>query len=214
MNLFPYGRAALSILVLAVVSGLWLMVAHTAPKTTTLTMWTFAKPHYEAYVEAAKSFETLHPGIKVDVQLVSADAVTTRLQAAFWANLDVPDVVEVEISNAASFFRGPLSHIGFSDLTDRIHATGMWDRMVQARFAPYTTRGHIFGLPHDVHPVQLAYNRELLEKLGVDVSKIETWDDFIRVGLHVPFNTAIDCLAAGPIRPSVKEHIVRILASE
>jgi arabinosaccharide transport system substrate-binding protein len=185
MNTFPYGRAALSILLLCLVSGAWLALKRPPAKTATLTMWTFARPHYEAYLDAAKSFEQEHPGVKVDVQLVSGDAVTTRLQAAFWANLDVPDVAEVEISAAGSFFRGPLAHIGFSDLTDRIHQSGLWDRMVRARFAPYTSRGRIFGLPHDVHPVQLAYNRELLESLGVDVRKIETWDDFIRVAHHV-----------------------------
>jgi len=185
MNAFPYGRAALSIFVLALFSGLWLIVQRPPRNTATLTMWTFARPHYEAYTAAAKSFEAAHPGVTVNVQLVSGEAEPTRLQAAFWANLDVPDVVEVEISAAGSFFRGPLQHIGFSDLTDRIHRTGLWDRMVQARFAPYTTRGRIFGLPHDVHPVMLAYNRELLDKLGVDVNKIETWDDFIRVGRQV-----------------------------
>ena len=185
MNGYPYGRAALSILALALLSGLWLTIERVPAKTANLTLWTFAKAHYESYLEASKSFEAAHPGTKIDVQLVASDAVTTRLQAAFWSNLDVPDLVEVEISAAGSFFRGPLNHIGFSDLTGRIHESGLWDRMVQARFAPYTTRGRIFGLPHDVHPVQLAYNRELMEKLGVDVNKIETWDDFIKVGREV-----------------------------
>lgn len=185
MSSFPFGKAALCIMLMAVISGMWLSLNRPPPRTATLTLWTFAKPHYEAYLQAAKSFEAAHPGVKVDVQLVGSDAVTTRLQAAFWANLDVPDLVEVEISAAGSFFRGPLEHIGFVDLTDRVHQSGLWDRMVQARFAPYTTRGHIFGLPHDVHPVQLAYNREFFEREHIDVSKIETWDDFIKVGRKV-----------------------------
>ncbi len=109
MNSFPYGRASLSILVLAVMSGLWLMLHRPPAKTATLTMWTFAKAHAESYREAAKSFEAAHPGVTIDVQLVSADAVTTRLQAAFWSNLDVPDLVEVEITNAGSFFRGRMA---------------------------------------------------------------------------------------------------------
>src|SRR5579862_7338737 len=124
--MFPYGRAALTILILALISGICLALNPTPPKTATLTMWTFAKPHYEAYLNAAKTFEAENPGVKVDVQLVSGDAVTARLQAAFWANLDVPDVVEVEISSAGSFFRGPLEHIGFADLTDRVHNSGLW----------------------------------------------------------------------------------------
>lgn len=75
--------------------------------------------------------------------------------------------------------------MGFLDLTDRIHASGLWDGMVQARFAPYSSRGRIFGLPHDVHPVQLAYRRDLMERLGVDVSAIRTWDQFVSAGRRV-----------------------------
>ncbi|MCX6361916.1 MAG: extracellular solute-binding protein [Armatimonadetes bacterium] len=182
---FPYGIAALCILALALASGVWLAAHPVGTSSANLTMWTFANTHYDAYKAAVPSFEKAHPGVRVDVQLVSGTAVTSRLQAAFWADLDVPDLVEAEISNAASFFRGPLEHVGFLDLTDRIHRSGLWDGMVQARFAPYTTRGRIFGLPHDVHPVQLAYRRDLVEGLGIDVSKIETWDDFVAAGRRV-----------------------------
>jgi arabinosaccharide transport system substrate-binding protein len=182
MRSFPFGQAALSMLVLAVLSGSWLAAHPVPPKTATLTFWTFANTHYEAYKRAIPSFERDHPGVKVDMQLVAGAAVTSRLQAAFWADLDVPDVVETEISTAGSFFRGPLKDVGFLDLTDRIHQAGLWDGMVRARFAPYTSRGRIFGLPHDVHPVMLAYRRDIFEEEGVDVGKIRTWRDFIRVG--------------------------------
>jgi len=179
---FPYGNAALAILGVALLSGGWLAVHPVRRSTATLTFWTFAKTHFDTYKRALPSFEAAHPGVKVDVQLVSNTAVTSRLQAAFWADLDVPDLVEVEISDAGSFFRGPLEHVGFADLTDRIHRSGLWEGMVQARFAPYTRRGRIFGLPHDVHPVMLAYRRDIFEREGVDATAIKTWDDFIRVG--------------------------------
>lgn len=180
---FPFGAAALSLLVLALLSGAWLAATPPPKKTATLTFWTFARPHYDAYLKALPSFEKAHPGVSVDIQLVANAGLATRLQAAFQADLpDVPDVVEVEISAAGSFFRGPLKHVGFVDLTDRIYGEGLWDRIVQARFAPYTSRGRIFGLPHDVHPVLLAYRRDLFEKEGVDVDAIRTWDDFITVG--------------------------------
>jgi ABC-type glycerol-3-phosphate transport system substrate-binding protein len=182
MRTFPFGAAAFCMLVLSLLSGLWL-AAHPIPaKTATLTFWTFANTHYDAYLQAAPSFEAAHPGVKVDVQLVSGQAVTSRLQAAFWADLDVPDLVEVEIGSAGSFFRGPLADVGFVDLTERIHRAGLWERMVRARFAPYTRRGRIFGLPHDVHPVQLAYRRDLFDRWGIDARPIRTWDDFIRIG--------------------------------
>ena len=182
MNSFPYGKAAFWIAALSLLSGLYLAFNPVPRKTTTLTMWTFAKPHAEAYLEAVPSFEKANPGVKVDIQLVSYNATTQRLRAAFWSDLDVPDLVEVEISAAGSFFRGTQENIGFVDLTDRIRAEGLQEAMVQARFAPYMSRGRIFGLPHDVHPVQIAYRRDIFEKEGVDVDAIRTWDDFVRVG--------------------------------
>lgn len=190
MRLFPYGKAAFAIFLMTLLTGFYIWqhpVASSAsnPGVITLHMATFAKPHYQAYLKAIPGFEAEHPGIKVNLELVDNSALATRLQSAFLADLDVPDLVEIEISSSGTFFRGPLKDIGFSDLTDRLHQSGLYDRMVHARFAPYTSRGRIFGLPHDVHPVQLAYRRDLMQQLGVDVSKIETWDDFIKVGQRV-----------------------------
>jgi arabinosaccharide transport system substrate-binding protein len=88
-----------------------------------------------------------------------------------------------KLSDAAGgFFRGPVEEIGFVDLTDWLKTSGWYDRIVASRFAPYSVRGHIFGLPHDVHPVMIAYRRDLFAQAGVDPSKIRTWDDFIEVG--------------------------------
>jgi arabinosaccharide transport system substrate-binding protein len=182
---FPFGKAPLIILLLVLVSGGWLLLHPVKRTQATLRFWTFADTHYYAYLNAKPSFEAAHPGQTVDFQFVHGQAVTTRLRAAFWANLDVPDMVEVEISAAGSFFRGPSDDIGFEDLTPRLKAEGLFDRMVKARFAPYTHRGRIYGLPHDVHPVMLAYRRDIFEAEGIDVSKLQTWDDLIAIGRRV-----------------------------
>lgn len=182
MITFPYGRAAFALLLLGVFAGLYLIFTPPEKKNSTLVMWTFARPHYEAYLKTIPDFEKAHPGVKVDLELVNGQAVGNRLQASFWANLPVPDMVETEISTAGSFFRGPVKDIGFVDLTDRLKRSGLYDRMVQARFAPYTSRGRIFGLPHDVHPVQLAYNREIFKQAGINPDDLKTWDEFIAAG--------------------------------
>lgn len=182
MRYFPYGKAAFSFLLFALLSGGWILRYPPENKKATLTMWVFAKPHAAAYAKAIPEFEKAHPGVTVNIQIVDNQALANRLQAAFVADLDVPDLVEIEISQAGTFFRGPISDVGFTDLTERVHQSGLWEEMVQARFAPYMDRGHIFGLPHDVHPVQFAYRRDIFEQVGIDVNQIKTWDDFIAVG--------------------------------
>ena len=185
MTRFPFGASAAVMAGLAVASGAYLATRRTHKPRYDLRLWTFAKPHADAYLKMLPDFLRKHPGKSVDIQVVAGEAVTSRLQAAFWSNLDVPDLAEVEISWAGSFFRGRLESIGFRDLTERIHQTGLWERIVQSRFAPYTTRGRIFGIPHDVHPVMLAYRRDLVEKLGIDVERLHTWDEFVEVGRRV-----------------------------
>ena len=189
MRQFPFGSAALAILVVALLSGGWLAEHPVGSRKATLTLWVFSKEHYENYQNVLPAFLAKHPGVTVDVQLVSNNGLAARLQAAMVAGVDVPDMCEIEITSAGTFFRGPLKEVGFLDLTDRIHRSGLWDQLVRARFAPYTKQGRIFGLPHDVHPVALAYNREAFEKLGIPPDRIQTWDDFIAVGRRVTRTT-------------------------
>jgi len=181
----PFGKAPTLILVITLLAGVYLAVNPVKKSQATMRLWTFASNHSVPYQKAVPSFEANNPGTKLDVQLVHGDAVNSRLRAAFWADLDVPDLVEVEISRAGSFFRGPPDDVGFIDLVPILKKTGYYDRIVKTRYAPYTSRGKIYGLPHDVHPVVLAYRRDLFEELGIDVDAIKTWEDFVRIGREV-----------------------------
>lgn len=182
LKFFPYGYAPLLLLVVALLSGAWISFHPASASQASLRLWTFTSLHAETYRKVVPEFEAKHPDTTVDVQLVHASAVTSRLRAAFWADLDVPDLVEVEIIKAGSFFRGPLDQIGFSDLTQRLRSGGYLDRIVNTRFSPCTNRGKIFAVPHDIHPVMLAYRRDLLEAEGVDPTKLTTWNEFIAAG--------------------------------
>lgn len=182
---FPFGKAPFLLLVILILSGGWLLFHPVKKSEATLRYWTFTHISYENNIDAVKEFEKTHPGTVVDLQLVYLTAVTSRLRAAFWADLDVPDMVEVEISKAGTFFRGPLEDVGFIDLTPYLERDNLLERIVPTRFAPYTNRGKIFGLPLDIHPVMLAYRRDLVEQENIDVSQIETWDDFVRIGREV-----------------------------
>ena len=57
--------------------------------------------------------------------------------------------------------------------------------MVESRFSLWSARGRIYALPHDVHPVMLAYRRDLVGALGIDVSQLDTWEKFVEVGQRI-----------------------------
>jgi len=52
------------------------------------------------------------------------------------------------------------------------------DRIIPARFTPWSKHGVIFGVPHDVHPVSLTYRDDLFRQAGIDLSTARTWTQF------------------------------------
>src|SRR5439155_311924 len=145
---------------------------------------TFEKNHAEAYHQALPEFERRY-GCKIQIQVVDPRALQNRLQSALLVGADVPDVCELLDGTMGMFTKGPIEYVGFVDLRKRVHDTGLYDRLVTSRFSKWSSRGHIFALPHDVHPVMLLYRRDLIEQLGIDVNQLTTWDEFARVGRKV-----------------------------
>jgi len=100
------------------------------------------------------------------------------------------------------------------DLTDWIKERDLLERMPASSFSPWTTRGRIFGLPHDVHPVLLAVRADLLDQYNIDVSGIETWADFRRVMLPIKTDENGDGepdrypIAFWPSRPELLEPLM------
>jgi arabinosaccharide transport system substrate-binding protein len=91
-------------------------------------------------------------------------------------------MVELMYGTVGFFAKGPLEDVSLVDLTQKIKDSGLYDRLVTNRLSKWSSRGHVFALPHDVHPVMLVYRRDLVEQYGIDVSKLTTWDEFSRAG--------------------------------
>ncbi len=145
-----------------------------------LTMWTFSKPHAEMYAPIIAE-RNAREDPDVILSQLALGVVEQRMMGAFFAGVPTADLIEVERGIAGRAFTGPLESVGFLDLTERIEEEGLRDRINPASFGPWTSRGRVFGIPHDVHPVMLGYRRDITDALGIDMSSIETWDDLATV---------------------------------
>jgi len=175
-------RSALSpggwaIVILAALSTL-LVLSRPDTRRSGLDMWVFARPHHEMYVPNVESWNASRDP-DLNLYLLSLPALERRMSSGFLSDTPVADLIEADVRVASRAFTGPLEDVGFLDLTDRIRESGILEEINGPSFTPWTSRGRIFGLPHDVHPVMLAYRADLVEEAGIDVSGIETWDDFI-----------------------------------
>lgn len=212
---FPYGKAPLAILIIALGLGahqLVIALSGVVGDKPDLIFATFTKEHAATYRPIIQKFEEkhvidadtgevfalddpnieqlraerdLHP-VNIQFQVVDQRALQSRLQSALQVGADVPDMVEIMDPTMGIFLKGPLEDVGFVDLTDKVHETGLYNKLVTSRFKKWSSRGRIFALPHDVHPTVLAYRRDIVEdELGIDVSKLDTWDKFVEVGQQV-----------------------------
>ncbi|QOJ00517.1 MAG: extracellular solute-binding protein [Phycisphaeraceae bacterium] len=148
------------------------------PTTSDRLFLTFAREHAEMYRPIlAKRATDDAPALRQ----ISLPALERRLMASAMSGTRVADLFEVEKNSIGRAFLGPLDAVPFLDLTDRLRRDGLLDRINPPSFSPWTSRGRIFGIPHDVHPVMLGYRADILEAAGIDASSIETWDDFERL---------------------------------
>lgn len=173
----PGGRGLWVVVALAAFSSLAVMAAP-APPRSGVQMWTFARLHKQMYDPIVTTWPERE---RPDITLMSFPALERRMLQGFLAETPTADLIEAERRVAARAFVGPIESVGFVDLTDRLRSEGLLDQINQPSLAPWTSRGRIFGLPHDVHPVMLGYRADIIEAAGIDVSMIETWDDFVRV---------------------------------
>lgn len=141
-------------------------------------IWTFSRFHAPGYEPVLKEWNRAHPADPYQVVVLDYSALENRMLSGFLSGTPVADLMEVERNIAARAFTGPLEDVGFVDLTDRLMAEGLMGTINPPSFSPWTSRGRIFGLPHDVHPVMLAYRADIVEAAGIDLTKVETWDEF------------------------------------
>lgn len=52
------------------------------------------------------------------------------------------------------------------------------DRVLPARFGPWSKQGVIFGIPYDLHPTVITFREDLFREAGIDLAACATWSDF------------------------------------
>lgn len=167
------------IVILAAVSTTLVLLQPAEPQDG-LHYWTFDRSHAQVAADTAAGWNQRHPDNPMRVITLTGPTLLTRMLSGFYSDTPLGDLIEVERSQIGQVFAGPVSDIGFVDLTDRLDAEGLRDLINAPSLSPWSMHGRIYGLPHDVHPTMLLYRSDLVEAAGIDVNGIETWDDYFR----------------------------------
>ena len=136
-----------------------------ADTRTAITVWSW-EPSMKQVIAG---FEKENPDIRVIWKNTSGyDKLNNAIQDGY----GIPDVVQLEyyalrqyaVSSQLVDITGKTS--GYSDF----YTPGTWSSV--------QLNGSVYGLPMDSGPMAFFYNDSVFEQVGVDASKIRTWDDY------------------------------------
>ena len=185
---FPYGKAPLAILLLAVCRrGACVAVGGASAAD--------ARPGPDLRHVHQGTRRRVPPGDRrrsrssTTCTVQSRSSTSARCRAGssrrMQVGAEVPDMVELLDGTMGFFTKGPLEDVGFVDLTDRVEVSGP---VRPARHQPLRQvvepRPHLRAAARRA-PDDARVPPDLVEQLGIDVSKLTTWDEFCRVGREI-----------------------------
>lgn len=152
----------------------------------TITFMGWGSPQEVAVFEQLiAKYEAAYPGMKVDYINVPAADFNTKLQTMI-ASKQTPDVFYLTPENVMPFASAGLLNdlSGYVDDNELFKADNVWAKAIDMYRYDGTTPGvgAVYGLPKDIGPFALAYNKDLFQAAGIpdpDPDVPWTWDEFV-----------------------------------
>jgi len=141
----------------------------------TVLFWSFAKNNLEEWTARTDEFNKKF-NIKFQGELIAQNAYLQKLQAVMGEGKGAPDVGEWLVEG--NKLSGDPKNCYAAPLDDYVKGSAVMKKVPAGRVAWTTINGHVYGLPHDVHPVIMIYNDTLWKEAGVDIAAVKTWDEF------------------------------------
>lgn len=145
----------------------------------TLKFWYIAQGvNFDPVVKAAaKDFEDSHPSIKVELDVLPVVDLRAKVRPIFTSGGPGPDIVYEGAVQTLTYASLPL---GFIDLTDRIKAAGLKDRVIPAAWFALESEGKAYGVPLNAFVWFIGYNRDYYEAAGIR-GVPQDWDGLLEV---------------------------------
>ena len=137
------------------------------------------------YNAMISQYEASHPGVTIDYITVAQSDFATKLQTMI-AGHQTPDVFYLQPENVMSYANDGI----LWDMTDYVannsvfDPNNIWGKALDMYRYDGTTpgKGDIYGLPKDIGPFALAYNKDMFAAAGIpdpDPKTPWTWDEFV-----------------------------------
>lgn len=141
-------------------------------KKNTIIMWDYLAEGSDA-AELIKSYEKIHPNIKIDREYIPFSDIKNKLVFAMVKG-ELPDVLLID-----DLLHQTLSSAGILyDLTDEVSDWGQSGEFLRESWETCTYEDKVFGVPMGIHNLALFYNKDLLNHAGIRPPK--NWTELVK----------------------------------
>lgn len=161
-----------------------------------LKIWISSAADLHDYENMVKMYqEQVDPNFEAEIYAFGFMDMIIRLNTAMQTGLNPPDIVQID-ENLLGAFLG-YGQVPFVDLTERAIESGLTENIPPQRMALFSFNDRIYGIPQSLSAAVLYYRADRFEALGINPDDLQTWDDFVEIGLKVreaggEFMTALD----------------------
>ncbi|PMC40221.1 arabinose-binding protein [Bacillus sp. UMB0899] len=155
---------------------------------TALELWTFNELHGKYYEFMAEEWNKANPDnqISLKANVYPFDDMHNKLLVALQSGKGAPDIADIEVGKFPNFLKGQPQLLSLNDVVEPEEG-----QIVQSRLDIYSKEGEYYGLPFHVGAAVIYYNKEILDKAGVNPDDIKTWDDYAKAGKTVLEKTGV-----------------------
>lgn len=165
----------------------------------TITFMGWGSPEEVAVFEdMIDQYEEAYPGVTVEYITVPAADFGTKLQTMI-ASRQTPDVFYLAPENVMPFAdAGIIADLtAYVDDNELFDPANVWEKAIDMYRYDGTTPGEgaIYGLPKDIGPFALAYNKDLFDAAGItapDPDDPWTWDEFLDAAQTLTTGEGVD----------------------
>lgn len=146
---------------------------------TPMEMWSFVELHNTFYASMLEKWNKENPDRQIQITFTTypfAD-MHNKLIMALQTGEGAPDLCDIELGQFPNFLQGEVQLYSLNDALEPYKSD-----LVQSRLDIYSKDGNYYGAPTHVGATVMYYNTEILDKYGIDYTKIKTWDDYTKAG--------------------------------
>ena len=176
------GLAVIMVFTLAGCSGSKKAATSSSNGPVHLTYWLFNNIQEAYYTFGEQQYNKAHPDAPVTLtpEVYPTADETNKLQIALQSGTGAPDICDININAFSNFVKGDIQLVDLSDIVKPVLPYA-----VKSRFEIYAKNGKYYGVPTHVGATVVYWNTEITDKAGVNIDKIETWDQYEAAGKQI-----------------------------